>query len=154
MSLGVNAYLGVGEDCTTILSATGICVGSVGGRTRSNHAADGGALRLEKVSVEGSRGLELVKAWKAVKHLPDEIKLNPDDLEIISAYMARTGKSADDVAGEIPDDLDGARRWLDDISNRKLQTFRDWVNSLQTKLNSGRNLDDGKFERVVTGDDN
>ena len=55
----------------------------------------------------------MVKAWDAAKNLPNEVRLNPNDLEIISDYMARTGKTADDVAGDIPvNDLTSTRKWL------------------------------------------
>jgi len=79
--------------------------------------------RINIESTESAYGHDKVEAWRAAKNLPDEIKLNPDDLGIIADYMKRTGKSADDVAGEIPvESLTKSREWL---GLRKLDGFLD-----------------------------
>jgi hypothetical protein len=62
----------------------------------------------------------LVDSWKAVKDLPESIRKNTVDLEIISDYMKRSGKSADDIASEIPSNVTDAKKWLGD---RKIEPF-------------------------------
>lgn len=68
------------------------------------------------------QGTELVESWKAARNLSDDIRRNTDDLEIISDYMKRSGKSADDVAREIPTSATDSKKWL---GEREIEPFLD-----------------------------
>ncbi|MFV0541354.1 MAG: AHH domain-containing protein, partial [Aestuariibaculum sp.] len=66
---------------------------------------------------------KLVDAWGVFKNKGlDGLTKSTDDLEIVSDYMKRSGKSADDVAGEIPSSANDAKKWLGD---RKIEPFLD-----------------------------
>lgn len=66
---------------------------------------------------------ELVEAWSVFKNKGlDDLARSTDDLEIISDYMKRSGKSADDVASEIPSNVSDAKKWLGD---RQIEPFLD-----------------------------
>ncbi|WP_421875109.1 AHH domain-containing protein [Marinoscillum sp.] len=75
---------------------------------------------LEFIAKEGEGGLS---AWNCFKSAGlDDLARSTDDLEIVSDYMNRSGKSADDVASEIPSSASDAKKWLGD---RKIEPFLD-----------------------------
>jgi hypothetical protein len=82
----------------------------------------------------------LVDAWEAAKSLPENIRLNPDDLEIVSDYLKRSGKSVDDVAKEIPQTLSDGKKWL---GNKKLEPFLESkikINDIKNNPPTGYNI--------------
>lgn len=69
------------------------------------------------------RDVNTVDAWGIVKNKGfDDLARSTDDLEIVSDYIKRSGKSADDVAKEIPSSISDAKKWLGD---RKIEPFLD-----------------------------
>ncbi len=81
---------------------------------------------LEKAEFETfikNTGIGGVDSWRAFKNKGlDDLARNTDDLEIVSDYMKRSGKSVYDVASEIPSSVGDAKRWLGD---RKIEPFLD-----------------------------
>jgi len=61
----------------------------------------------------------VVQGWSVTQKFP-ELRTSPSDLQIVSDYIGRSGKTVDEVAGEIPASLGDARKWLGD---RKIEPF-------------------------------
>ena len=86
------------------------------------------------------RNPELVDSWAIIKNSGDDdlakLATNLDELDLVS-------KNLDEI-----ESVDGYKLWKNAIKK-----FDEYIQGLKTKVNPRKNLDDGVFERRVTGDD-